>query len=60
MPDHTTNVDRKEVFRLLVLAQDGGMTVEESRNRIAAEFGISLAELLKIEEEGRAGQWPPL
>ena len=55
-----TNPDRKEVFRVLVLLQDLGETVETSRARVAAQFGITYSELAGIEREGIAGNWPPL
>lgn len=52
--------NRKEVFRVLVLLQDLGETVEVSRARVEVQFGISRQELLGIEREGIAMNWPPL
>lgn len=54
------NRDRKEVFRVLVVLQDLGETVEASRARVEAQFGIAHQELLGIEREGIAMNWPPL
>lgn len=51
---------RREVFRVLVEAQDNGASVAESRNQVAAQFGISASDVLLIEQEGIANQWPPL
>jgi hypothetical protein len=51
---------RREVFAALVAAQDGGLSVVASREKVAGEQGISLEDLQKIEKEGLAHQWPPL
>ena len=51
---------RKEVFLALVTAQDGEMAVAQSRKEIAARFGITEAEVVRIEREGLDGNWPPL
>jgi len=42
---------RKEVFLALVTAQD---------KEIAQRFGITEAEVVRIEREGLDGNWPPL
>jgi hypothetical protein len=55
-----THPDPKEVFRVLVHLQDRGETVEISRARVVAQFGITPAELTDIEREGISGNWPPL
>ena len=51
---------RQEIFRFLVSAQDMEMTVEESYEYIHARFGLSAAEVRRIEEEGVVCDWPPL
>jgi hypothetical protein len=51
---------RREVFLALVAAQDGGLGVLASREKVANEQGISARDLLKIEKEGLQNQWPPL
>jgi DNA-directed RNA polymerase sigma subunit (sigma70/sigma32) len=52
--------DRKQLFLALVDAQDGGMTVSQSRKAVAAEFGVSEQTVRQIEEEGIDAEWPPL
>ena len=51
---------RKEVFLALVTAQDTKMPVALSRKEIAQRFGITEAEIVRIEREGLDGNWPPL
>ena len=51
---------RKEVFLALVTAQDGEMPVAQSRQEIAQRFGITEAEVVRIEREGLDNNWPPL
>jgi len=51
---------RKEVFLALVEAQDGGVSVVESRQVIAQRFGLTPQEVHHIEREGLDKQWPPL
>jgi hypothetical protein len=51
---------RKEVFRILVVAQDLEMGVSESRQLIRDRFGLSDAAIRHIEREGIAGRWPLL
>ena len=58
-PPHLMD-DRKEVFRMLVMLQDLGETVEDSRARVTAQFRISHEDLMGIEREGIALNWPPL
>jgi hypothetical protein len=63
--DSTTTVDlpeprRKELFRLLVVAQDYAMTVPEARKMLCDLFGLMEAQVLRIEREGLDGKWPPL
>ena len=51
---------RKEVFLALVTAQDAEMSVAQFRKEIAQRFGITEAEVVRIEREGLDGNWPPL
>ena len=51
---------RKDIFRALVEAQDGGASVEESRRQVAQQFGVSEQEVRRIEREGLDKGWPPL
>lgn len=51
---------KKDAFRALVEAQDGGQSVAESRRTIAEQFGITEDEVRDIEREGVAKNWPPL
>ncbi|HKB37827.1 MAG TPA: hypothetical protein VKD72_15375 [Gemmataceae bacterium] len=51
---------RKEIFLALVDAQDHEVGVGESRRMIAARFGVSEAEVRRIEREGLDQNWPPL
>jgi len=51
---------RKELFRVLVVAQDHEMSVPESRHMVCARFGVTEDEVRRIEREGIAGRWPPL
>jgi len=51
---------RKAAFLTLVNAQDDGSPVEDSRNRVAAQFEIDVDELRSIEREGISKKWDPL
>jgi hypothetical protein len=51
---------RRDVFAALVAAQDQGLGVTDSRERVATEHQLALKEVLQIEQEGLNGQWPPL
>jgi hypothetical protein len=51
---------RMEVFLALVEAQDRRVTVLQSREDVAARFGITKARLARIEQEGLDAGWPPL
>jgi hypothetical protein len=52
--------ERKEVFRALVVAQDAGMAVAQSRKAVAERFGLREEQVRRIEREGLDGGWPPL
>ncbi|MGL4552663.1 MAG: hypothetical protein ACRC33_15930 [Gemmataceae bacterium] len=58
--DRFTEVLRKQVFLALVEAQDGGSTVPQSRQAVAATFGMTEADVIRIEREGGEAGWPPL
>jgi hypothetical protein len=51
---------RREIFLALVEAQDHEMTVSQSREAVAARFGVSEGQVRKIEREGLDNNWPPL
>jgi hypothetical protein len=51
---------RKDVFRALVEAQDGGMSVEQSRRYVAERFGVTAGQVRQVEREGMDNDWPPL
>jgi hypothetical protein len=51
---------RRDVFRLLVVAQDMQMSVEQSRVMVSEQYGLDEDRIRLIEQEGLAGQWPPL
>ena len=55
-----TKAQRMEVFLALVEAQDRRVTVLQSREDVAARFGITKARLARIEQEGLDAGWPPL
>jgi hypothetical protein len=51
---------RREVFRALVEEQDRELGVERSRRAVARRFGLTEAQVRRIEQEGLDGEWPPL
>ena len=51
---------RREIFLALVDAQDRQAGVAESRRLVAGRFGVSEADVRRIEREGLDGLWPPL
>ena len=58
--DTLTKDRRQEIFAALVAAQDGGLGVTVSREKIAAEHGLTAKQVEKIETEGLKAEWPPL
>jgi hypothetical protein len=52
--------DRREIFLKIVRMQDNGVSLDESRTLIAAQFGIDVDHVCEIETEGIAKDWPPL
>jgi len=55
-----SQAERMEVFLALVQAQDRAMTVAQSREAVAKQFGVSERQVRRIEREGLDGDWPPL
>jgi hypothetical protein len=51
---------RKEIFLALVEAQDRDLSVAQSRQVVAEQFGISENDIREIEREGLDNGWPPL
>jgi hypothetical protein len=51
---------RRDIFRALVEAQDRAVPVPQSRKLVAGQFGVSEAEVRRIEHEGLEAGWPPL
>jgi hypothetical protein len=51
---------RRDIFRALVEAQDGELTVAQSRQAVAERYGLSQEQLRRVEREGLDGHWPPL
>ena len=50
----------REIFRVLVMAQDYGMSVAESRQMVRDHFGLTESQVILIEQEGVEADWPPL
>lgn len=51
---------RKEIFKALVDAQDGGASPVASRTAVARQYAVTEDQVRDIEREGSAAQWPPL
>jgi hypothetical protein len=51
---------RREIFLALVEAQDQQVGVAESRQLVAAKFGVRQKDVVAIEREGLDHKWPPL
>jgi len=51
---------RKELFHLLVVAQDYAMSVAEARQMACDLFGLAESQVAQIEQEGLESTWPPL
>jgi len=51
---------RQEVFEALVELQDGGMSLDQSRQAICKRYSLTGDELKGIEREGITEEWPPL
>lgn len=51
---------RREIFKALVETQDDGITVAQSRERIARRYDVDVEQVVAIEREGVKATWPPL
>jgi hypothetical protein len=51
---------RRELFHLLVVAQDYAMSVTEAREMACDLFGLEETQVVQIEQEGLESTWPPL
>lgn len=51
---------RKSIFHALVETQDSGVTVSESKKKVASEYHLTREQLDLIEKEGVDKDWPPL
>jgi len=51
---------RKELFHLLVIAQDYAMSVTEAREMACDLSGLDEIHVVRIEQEGLESDWPPL
>jgi hypothetical protein len=51
---------RREIFLALVEAQDRQLTVPQSRQAVAEQFGVTEQRVRLIEREGLDARWPPL
>lgn len=60
MSESLSEERRRDVFAALVAAQDQGLNVADSREKVAAEHQLTVKEVLQIEKEGLNEQWPPL
>jgi hypothetical protein len=60
MNHELTETLSKEVFKALVEAQDGGMSVPASKAAVARQFNLTDQEISLVERQGLDFQWPPL
>lgn len=60
MSETLTEESRKNIFHALVTTQDEGVSVGESREKVATDFSLSVDDVCRIEREGLDAQWPPL
>jgi hypothetical protein len=51
--------EQRAIFAALVAEQDRGASVADSRQEIAARYGITVARVREIEEVGIMDDWPP-
>ena len=51
---------RMELFHLLVVGQDCGMSVAEAREMVCVLYGLVESQAIRIEHEGLETAWPPL
>jgi hypothetical protein len=50
---------RRELFAIVVAAQDEGMSVPDSRELVARRFAVDVETVRTIENEGLDGKWSP-
>jgi hypothetical protein len=55
-----TETQRRALFAALVAAQDEGLGVKQSRQTVAARFGVDVEAVGEVEDEGLDKEWPPL
>ena len=60
MEQYLAEAQCKEIFEALVDAQDHAMTVAQSRQFVAARFGVTKDQVRQVEREGLDRLWPPL
>ena len=60
MTEPTTQDPRQNVFRALIESQDSGLSVADSRAKIAAQFNLTTDDIRGIERAGIDAKWPPL
>ena len=58
--EHLPEPRRKELFHLLVVAQDYAMSVGEARKMVCDLYGLMEAQVVQIEQQGLDCNWPPL
>ena len=51
---------RQAIFLSVVESQDKGRSVVESRADVAIQYSVTVKDVIDIEREGLANQWPPL
>jgi predicted nuclease of restriction endonuclease-like RecB superfamily len=51
---------RRSLFAALVETQDKGVSVPDSRQKVARQFGVGVDQVRQAELEGLEHQWPPL
>jgi hypothetical protein len=59
MAESLTDEQRRAVFADLVAAQDEGLAVVASREKVAEQHGLTPAQVQAIEREGLDAGWPP-
>jgi hypothetical protein len=51
---------QKTLFYAVVRAQDSGLSVEASREAVAAQWGVTIDQVKEVERAGIDEQWAPL
>ena len=65
MPQHEADKplsqeQRLAIFLALVEAQDGRMTVPQSRKAVAEPVGVTEQPVRRVQREALDGDWPPV